>query len=178
LHQGTNDGGSSSPAGTPIEGAVALVTAGNRGFGRAFADELLERGAAKVYATSRSPQRQRDERIVPLVLDVADDESVAAAAQAAPDVSIVVNNAGIGLSTPVLDAPLADIRTELETSLFGMIRIAAGVRSGPRPRSPQRHGQRAVGSVVARDGQAWWHAGCLMSAGMRDGGAPTMELLR
>jgi NAD(P)-dependent dehydrogenase (short-subunit alcohol dehydrogenase family) len=77
-----------------------------------------------VYATSRSPQPQRDERIVPLVADVADDASVAAAAQAAPDVSIVVNNAGIGLSTPVLDAPLADIRTELETNLFGMIRIA------------------------------------------------------
>jgi NAD(P)-dependent dehydrogenase (short-subunit alcohol dehydrogenase family) len=113
-----------SPTGTPIEGAVALVTGGNRGFGRAVVDELLERGAAKVYAASRSAQPHRDERIVPLVVDVADDASVAAAAQAAPDVSIVVNNAGIGLGTPVLDAPLADIRTELETNLFGMIRVA------------------------------------------------------
>jgi 3-oxoacyl-ACP reductase-like protein len=41
-------------SGTPIKGAVALVTGGNRGFGRALVDELLERGAAKVYATSRS----------------------------------------------------------------------------------------------------------------------------
>lgn len=49
---------------------------------------------------------------------------MAAAAQAAPVVSIVVNNAGIALSTPVLDAPLADIRAELETNLFGMIRMA------------------------------------------------------
>jgi NAD(P)-dependent dehydrogenase (short-subunit alcohol dehydrogenase family) len=38
-------------SGTPIKGAVALVTGGNRGFGRALVDELLERGAAKVYAT-------------------------------------------------------------------------------------------------------------------------------
>ena len=38
--------------------------------------------------------------------------------------SIVVNNAGISLNTPVLDAPLADIRAELETNLFGMIRVA------------------------------------------------------
>ena len=45
--------------GTPIEGAVALVTGGNRGFGRAMVQELLDRGAAKVYATSRSPQRRR-----------------------------------------------------------------------------------------------------------------------
>jgi NAD(P)-dependent dehydrogenase (short-subunit alcohol dehydrogenase family) len=113
-----------SHTGTPIEGAVALVTGGHRGFGRAFVDELLERGAAKVYATSRSPQAQRDERIVPLVVDVGDDASVAAAAQAASDVSIVINNAGIVLSTPVLAAPLADIRAEPETNLFGTIRIA------------------------------------------------------
>jgi NAD(P)-dependent dehydrogenase (short-subunit alcohol dehydrogenase family) len=114
----------SVPEGTTIEGAVALVTGGNRGLGRAIVDELLERGAAKVYATSRSPLPQRDERIVPLVLDVADDASVSAAALAAPDVSIVVNNAGISLGTPVLDAPLADMRAELETNLFGVIRVA------------------------------------------------------
>ena len=112
------------PAGTPIEGATALVTGGNRGFGRAIVDELLDRGAAKVYATSRSPHPTRDERIVPLVLDVTDDDSVAAAADDAPDVSIVVNNAGITLATPVLQAPLADIRSELETNLFGTIRVA------------------------------------------------------
>jgi NAD(P)-dependent dehydrogenase (short-subunit alcohol dehydrogenase family) len=112
--------------GTPIEGAVALVTGGNRGFGRALVDELLERGAAKVYATSRSsqPSPQRDTRIVPLILDVADDSSVAAAAEAATDVSILVNNAGIELSTPVLEAPLSDMRDELETNLFGIIRVA------------------------------------------------------
>ena len=89
-----------TPAGTPIEGAAALVTGGNRGFGRALVDELLERGAAKVYATSRSGHPQRDDdRIVPLILDVTDDTSVAAAAQTATDVSILVNSAGIQRST-------------------------------------------------------------------------------
>jgi NAD(P)-dependent dehydrogenase (short-subunit alcohol dehydrogenase family) len=115
---------SESGRGTPTEGAVALVTGGNRGFGRAVVDELLERGAAKVYATSRSPQPERDPRIVPLVLDVADDDSVAAAARAADDVTIVVNNAGIELRTSVLEAPLDEIRAELETNLFGVIRVA------------------------------------------------------
>ena len=111
-------------SGTQIEGAAALVTGGNRGFGRAMVQELLGRGATKVYATSRSPQPQTDGRIVPLVLDVTDDDSVAAAARAAADVSIVVSNAGILLRTPVLEAPLADIRAELETNLFGVIRVA------------------------------------------------------
>jgi NAD(P)-dependent dehydrogenase (short-subunit alcohol dehydrogenase family) len=111
--------------GTPIGGAAALVTGGNRGFGRALVDELLERGAAKVYATSRSGHPQRnDDRIVPLILDVTDDTSVAAAAHSATDVSILVNNAGISLATPVLDAPLSEIRDELETNLFGIIRVA------------------------------------------------------
>lgn len=111
-------------AGTPISGAAALVTGGNRGFGRAMVEELLDRGAAKVYATSRSPQPRGDERVIPLVVDVGDDRSVAAAAEAAADVSIVVNNAGISLNTPVLDAPLSDIRAELDTNLFGLIRVA------------------------------------------------------
>lgn len=114
---------STPPPGLPIEGAVALVTGGHRGFGRALVDELLERGATKVYATSRSPQAPRDERIVPLVLDVTDDESVTAAADRATDVSIVVNNAGIALRTPVLEAPIDRMREELETNLFGIIRV-------------------------------------------------------
>jgi NAD(P)-dependent dehydrogenase (short-subunit alcohol dehydrogenase family) len=116
----------SAGGGIPIEGAAALVTGGNRGFGRALVDEFLERGAAKVYATSRSgaPGPQRDNRIVPLVLDVSDDTSVEAAVRAAPDVSILVNNAGISLATPVLEAPLTDIRDELETNLFGILRVA------------------------------------------------------
>ena len=40
---------------TDIRGAVALVTGGNRGVGRAVVDELLARGAAKVYAGARTP---------------------------------------------------------------------------------------------------------------------------
>jgi NAD(P)-dependent dehydrogenase (short-subunit alcohol dehydrogenase family) len=115
---------SDSFQGTAIEGAVAFVTGGNRGLGRAIVDELIERGAAKVYATSRSPQPHRAERIVQLLVDVADDASVVAAARAATDASIVVSNAGVALGTPLLDAPLADIRAELETNLFGMLRVA------------------------------------------------------
>jgi NAD(P)-dependent dehydrogenase (short-subunit alcohol dehydrogenase family) len=111
-------------AGTPIDGAVVLVTGGNRGFGRAVVDEALARGASKVYATSRSAHTRHDPRIIPLVLDVSDDTSVAAAAHSAADASIVVNNAGVALGTPLLDCPLADIREELETNLFGMIRVA------------------------------------------------------
>jgi NAD(P)-dependent dehydrogenase (short-subunit alcohol dehydrogenase family) len=76
-----------TPAGTPIEGAAALVTGGNRGCGRAIVDELLLRGATKVYATSRSPYDSHDERIVPLVLDVAELASRVPLAQQDSDLS-------------------------------------------------------------------------------------------
>src|SRR5271156_4295889 len=109
---------------TPIEGAAALVTGANRGLGLAMVEELLARGAELVYAASRSPRVHEDDRVIPLALDVDDDASVAAAAAAATDVSIVVNNAGIKLDTPVLEAPLEDLRSELDTNLFGIIRVA------------------------------------------------------
>ena len=141
--------GTETSNGTPISGAVALVTGGNRGFGRALVDELLERGAAKVYATSRSAQPQRDDdRIVPLILDVTDDTSVAAAAQTATDVSILVNNAGINLHTPVLEAPLSDIRDELETNLFGILRVA-------RAFAPVLAGQPRSSMVNVLSGLSW-----------------------
>lgn len=110
--------------GTPISGATALVTGGNRGFGRALVDEFLERGAARVYATSRTPQARYDERVVPLVLDVTDDHSVAAAAEAASDVSVVVNNSGVARGGRLLEALLADIQAELDTNLFGILRVS------------------------------------------------------
>lgn len=110
--------------GTSIDGAVALVTGTSRGFGRSLVDELLERGAARVYATARSPQPATDPRVVPLALDVTDDASVRRAAEAAGDVSIVVNNAGIDLGAGVLDGSIGDLQAELDTNLFGVIRVS------------------------------------------------------
>jgi NAD(P)-dependent dehydrogenase (short-subunit alcohol dehydrogenase family) len=109
--------------GTQIDGAVALVTGGNRGLGRAIVDELLDRGAARVYATSRSAFTAMDARVVPLVLDVTDQASVEAAAEAAEGVSILVNNAGVTNGTPLLEAPLEQIQAELDTNLFGILRV-------------------------------------------------------
>jgi NAD(P)-dependent dehydrogenase (short-subunit alcohol dehydrogenase family) len=109
--------------GTPIEGAVALVTGGNRGLGKALVAELLARGASKVYASARNPFTAEDPRVVPLTLDVTDDAAVKRAAEIASDVSIVINNAGVTLRTPLLDAPFDQIQAELETNLFGVLRV-------------------------------------------------------
>src|SRR6266511_2878447 len=71
-----------------IHGTTALVSGGQRGLGKAFVQELLARGASKVYATARDPKPSDDPRVVSVALDVTDPASVAALAAQATDVSI------------------------------------------------------------------------------------------
>src|SRR5713101_7678910 len=90
-----------------IEGAVALVTGANRGIGRALTEALLTRGVKKVYATARNPEALRalgDERLVSLRLDVTDVGQIRAVAEAASDVELVFNNAGVALATGIVDS--------------------------------------------------------------------------
>ena len=107
-----------------IQGATAVVTGGQRGLGKAFVQELLDRGAATVYATARDPKPSNDPRIVPVALDVTDPASVTDLAELAGGASIVVNNAGVGGSGPLLTTDIDSIRTVFETNLYGAIRVA------------------------------------------------------
>lgn len=106
-----------------ITGSVALVTGANRGMGRHFAEQLLQRGAAKVYATARDPRRVDLPGVEVLRLDVTDDASVTAAAAVASDVSLVVNNAGVSTYTNLITGDLADIRLEMDTHYFGTLTV-------------------------------------------------------
>ncbi|AQZ67748.1 unnamed protein product [[Actinomadura] parvosata subsp. kistnae] len=113
-----------------LHGATALVTGAGRDLGRDFAEQLLERGAAKVYATARRPELIDLPGVVPLRLDVTDPESVAAAAEAAGDVDLLVNNAGVSLGVDLIHGDLDRIRLTLDTHLYGtlaMIRAFAPI---------------------------------------------------
>jgi NAD(P)-dependent dehydrogenase (short-subunit alcohol dehydrogenase family) len=78
-----------------------LVTGASRGVGRSLAAELLARGH-EVVATARDTADLAGlDGAEPLELDVTSPESVRRAADAAGSVEVLVNNAGVGLSTPV-----------------------------------------------------------------------------
>ncbi|HET6500692.1 MAG TPA: SDR family NAD(P)-dependent oxidoreductase, partial [Amycolatopsis sp.] len=104
---------------TRVEGSVALVTGGSRGLGKALVHELYERGAKRVYATARDARTITDDRVVALPLEITDPAAVAAVAERAPDVTILVNNAAMFGAASFLDSPVEDIRREFETNFYG-----------------------------------------------------------
>lgn len=112
-----------------VNDATLLVTGANRGLGRAIVEAALSRGARRVYATARDPQtlepllRQAEGRVVALALDVTRDAQLQAAATQAPDVEILINNAGLLASYGALSSDFADVRRDLDTNFFGPLAV-------------------------------------------------------
>ncbi|MEU7782486.1 SDR family oxidoreductase [Micromonospora parva] len=115
-----------------LAGSTALVTGANRGLGRHLAAELLARGAT-VYAGARNPDRVDLPGVTPVRLDITDPASVAAAAELAGDVNLLINNAGTDFRADLLDGDLDVLRQELETHYIGtlsMVRAFAPIIAG------------------------------------------------
>lgn len=95
------------------------------GLGAAFARGLLAAGAAKVYAAARDPATVTQPGVVPVRLDVTNPEQVAALARELTDVSLLINNAGISGSGPVLDpSAINHLHQQFETNAVGPLRLA------------------------------------------------------
>ncbi|MBI1375560.1 MAG: SDR family NAD(P)-dependent oxidoreductase [Phycisphaera sp.] len=113
-----------------INRTVALVTGANRGIGRAITRTLLTDGARRVYAAARNPAALDDlvtefgDRVVPLRLDVTDEQQVKAAAEKATDVNLLINNAGILYSNTGLGADdVANARKEMEVNYLSVLAL-------------------------------------------------------
>lgn len=114
-----------------VKDSVVLVTGANRGIGRAIVDEAFEREASKVYAAVRDMdstnplKEQYGDKLVALQLDLLDHNSIRAAAQAARDVTIVINNAGVlRTASPLSETAIEDMQYEMNVNVYGLIEMA------------------------------------------------------
>jgi NAD(P)-dependent dehydrogenase (short-subunit alcohol dehydrogenase family) len=112
--------------GVDLSGARVLVTGANRGLGNAFVEELLKRDVAVVYAAARNPETIDviDDRVIPIRLDITNPDDVHEAVTRCADVTVLINNAGAMLRSPLLAATdLSAARTEMETNYFGTLEM-------------------------------------------------------
>lgn len=146
----TSKAAAAPPVYTPdfdFKGKSVLITGCSSGFGRLTA-ELLARQGAKVFATMRRMPRPEAEQLRVLALnerldlqvieiDVTSDQQIAegvaqAEAAAGGGIDVLVNNAGIGITSPVEVQDMAATRLIFETNVFGPHRMARAVLPGMR----------------------------------------------
>ena len=106
-----------------IKGSVAFVTGANRGLGRRLTEQLVARGAAKVYGGARRVEEVTTPGVIPVRVDLTDTASIEEAAAATGDVTILINNAGNFTPTALLEGSLEEIRAHMETHFFGTLAV-------------------------------------------------------
>jgi NAD(P)-dependent dehydrogenase (short-subunit alcohol dehydrogenase family) len=111
-----------------IHNSTAFVTGANRGLGRHLVGHLLQAGAAKVYAGARDIAAldapwSADPRVQLIRIDVTDPASIDEAAAKASDTAVLINNAGTLRFGGALDGDLATYQADLDTNLFGTVRV-------------------------------------------------------
>ena len=108
-----------------IEGAVVLVTGANRGLGAEYVRQLLDRGAAKVYAGARSPESVKTSGAIPIKLDVTNAADIQTAVEQCGDLTMLINNAGVVIGSRVLaENSLENAKAEFETNVWGPMNLS------------------------------------------------------
>lgn len=105
---------------------VVLITGGSSGIGKSIGEFLHQKGFV-VYGTSRNPEMVLNS-IFPLVsLDVRNADSIRLAIakiiQATGRLDVVINNAGVGITGPLEEIPMDEIKNNFETNFFGPIEV-------------------------------------------------------
>jgi NAD(P)-dependent dehydrogenase (short-subunit alcohol dehydrogenase family) len=103
-----------------LSSSIPVVTGAGRGLGRHLVDELLERGATRVYALARDTTSVRqDDRVVPVRFDLLGSASIAEAAERASDATLLINNASTAQFADPLAADLQTVRREFAVNVDG-----------------------------------------------------------
>ena len=119
-----------------LDGTVALVTGASSGIGEAAARALASQGAAVAIAARRKDRldelardiEQGGSRALAIETDVTDQEQAKAAVARTVEelgrLDTVINNAGVMLLGPILDAPIEEWERMIALNLQGLLYIA------------------------------------------------------
>ncbi len=134
--------------------SIWFVTGASRGIGAAIVREALDRGH-KVAATARDVESVRrafpnaEARLLPLRVDVTDEQSLTDAVDAAVErfgrIDVLVNNAGRGLLSAVEEASDKAARAVFDVNVFGVLNTLRAVL--PVLRAQRRGHVFNIGSV-------------------------------
>jgi NADP-dependent 3-hydroxy acid dehydrogenase YdfG len=127
----------SSPA--DLAGSVALISGASSGIGEATAVALARAGASVAIAARRMDRLEKlsetlradGARVLTLELDVTDEAACSAgvsrvASELGP-VDILINNAGVMLLGPIVDADTEDWRRMISTNVLGLMYLTHAV---------------------------------------------------
>ena len=115
-----------------LEGTVALVTGASSGIGEATAVALAAEGATLAVAARRRDRLElleerlgNDTQVLVVETDITDEAAargmVEAAVREFGRLDIVINNAGVMLLGPIVDAPVEEWRRMVEINLLGLL---------------------------------------------------------
>lgn len=112
------------------KGKTALVSGANRGIGKAILIELLEQGISKVYAGARNTDslnelvKTYNGKVIPVQLDVTNNESIKKVSEIVESIDILVNNAGVFAPGGVMaESALESLETNLNVNVWGLLKL-------------------------------------------------------
>jgi NAD(P)-dependent dehydrogenase (short-subunit alcohol dehydrogenase family) len=109
---------------------VILITGGSSGIGKAIGEFLLDKEYI-VYGTSRNAAAISNSKINLIDLDVRNSDSIKACIAKIIElegrIDVLINNAGVGITGPLEEIPLEEIKNNFETNVFGPIETMKAV---------------------------------------------------
>lgn len=109
---------------------IILITGGSSGIGKAVGEFLQEKGFT-VYGTSRNPENVQNSKLKLVALDVRNSNSIKSCIEEVirleGRIDVLINNAGVGITGPLEEIPMDEIKNNFDTNLFGPIELMKAV---------------------------------------------------
>jgi len=109
---------------------VVLITGGSSGIGKSVGEFLANKNYT-VYGTSRFPEKYLNSEFPMIKLDVTNTDSISECVSEliskAGQIDVLINNAGVGITGPLEEIPMEEMKRNFETNLFGPINMINAV---------------------------------------------------